>query len=64
MTTTLTTAAPPTLQELLARIDEIRPILERNADQTEAERRVPQENIDAVTAAGAFKASAPRRFGG
>ena len=64
MTTTLTTAAPPTLQELLARIDEIRPILERNADQTEAERRVPQENIDAVTAAGAFKVMVPRRFGG
>lgn len=53
-----------TLPELLARIDETRPILERNIGQTEADRRVAQENIDALTAAGAFKVMTPRRFGG
>ena len=64
MTTTVSTAATPTLPELLARIEDIRPILERNADQTETERRIPQENIDALIAAGAFKVMVPRRFGG
>ncbi len=64
MTTLATAAAAPTLDELLARIDELRPILERNADQTETERRIPQENIDALAAAGVFKVTVPRRFGG
>ena len=54
----------PTLPELLGRIEEIRPMLERNAGQTEADRRVTEENIDALTAAGAFKVTVPRRFGG
>lgn len=54
----------PTLLELLGRIEEIRPVLERNAGQTEADRRVAEENIDALTAAGAFKVTVPRRFGG
>ncbi len=57
-------AEAPTLQELLARIDETRPILERNVDKTEADRRVAQENIDALTEAGAFRVMTPRRFGG
>ncbi|HVO53834.1 MAG TPA: oxidoreductase [Solirubrobacterales bacterium] len=52
------------IAELLARIDEIRPILERNVNQTEADRRVAQENIDALASAGAFKATVSRRFGG
>jgi len=64
MTTTATASAAPTLQELLARIDEARPILDRNADQAEVERRIPQENIDALGAAGAFRVMTPRRFGG
>ncbi|MFZ0040026.1 MAG: oxidoreductase, partial [Solirubrobacteraceae bacterium] len=63
MTTETTPAASP-LAELLDRIDETRPILERNAVQTEADRRVVQENIDALSAAGAFRVFVPRRFGG
>ncbi len=54
----------PTLEALLGRIDETRPVLERNVNQTEADRRVAQENIDALTRAGAFKTMTPRRFGG
>ena len=54
----------PTLPELLGKIEEIRPVLERNAGQTEADRRVVEENIDALTAAGAFKVTVPHRFGG
>ncbi|MFZ0091101.1 MAG: oxidoreductase [Solirubrobacteraceae bacterium] len=62
--TTETTPAVPTLAELLDRIDETRPILERNAVQTEVDRRVAQENIDALAAAGAFRVFVPRRLGG
>lgn len=64
MTAAPTSREAPTLQALLERIDATRPVLERNAAQTEADRRVPQENIDALTAAGAFKVTVPRRYGG
>lgn len=64
MTTAQTAAEAPTVDELLERIRETHPILERNAAETEAERRVAQENIDALTAAGAFRVTIPRRFGG
>lgn len=63
-TATSTSAEVSTLRELLARIHETGPILERNVNQTEADRRVAEENIDALTAAGAFKVMTPRRFGG
>ncbi len=64
MSTTQTQPTAPALQELLDRIDQTRPILERNVGQTETDRRVAQENIDALTEAGAFKLMVPRRFGG
>ncbi len=64
MTTAETALEIPFLPELLQRIDEIRPILERNVGETETARRIAQENIDALTAAGAFKVMVPRRFGG
>jgi 3-hydroxy-9,10-secoandrosta-1,3,5(10)-triene-9,17-dione monooxygenase len=64
MTTTRTMSDASTLSELLARIEDTRPILERNTSRTETERRVAQENIDALTDAGAFKVTVPRRFGG
>jgi 3-hydroxy-9,10-secoandrosta-1,3,5(10)-triene-9,17-dione monooxygenase len=50
--------------ELIRRASELRPLLERNAAQTEADRRVPEENIQAVKDAGLFKITVPRRFGG
>jgi alkylation response protein AidB-like acyl-CoA dehydrogenase len=64
MTTAQTSLEVPTLQELLLRIEEIKPILAANADQTEADRRIAQPNVDALTEAGAFKVTVPRRFGG
>lgn len=64
MSITTPSVKVPTLPELLARIDEIQPILERNVAKTEADRRVAQESIDALTEAGVFKVTVPRRFGG
>jgi alkylation response protein AidB-like acyl-CoA dehydrogenase len=64
MSTTETNRESVNLPELLARIEDIRPVLERNAAQTESNRRVAEENIEALTAAGAFRLFTPRRFGG
>ncbi len=49
---------------LLERIAAIRPILEKNADRTEEDRRVVDENIAALKEAGAFKIMVPKRYGG
>jgi 3-hydroxy-9,10-secoandrosta-1,3,5(10)-triene-9,17-dione monooxygenase len=53
-----------TIDGLLERIAAIRPILEKNARQTEDDRRVVDENIDALKEAGAFKIMVPKRYGG
>jgi alkylation response protein AidB-like acyl-CoA dehydrogenase len=57
-----TTAAE--LERLLARITDIQPLLEKNAAQGEADRRVVEESITALTDAGAFRIAQPRRYGG
>ena len=49
---------------LLERIAAIRPILEKNANQTERDRRVVDENIAALKEIGAFKIMVPKRYGG
>jgi alkylation response protein AidB-like acyl-CoA dehydrogenase len=49
---------------LLGRIAAIRPILEKNANRTEGDRRVVDENIAALKEAGAFKIMVPKRYGG
>ena len=64
MTTAPTSLEVPTLDELLLRIEETKPVLTANAEETEANRRIAQANIDALTNAGAFKVMVPRRFGG
>jgi alkylation response protein AidB-like acyl-CoA dehydrogenase len=64
VTRAATSLQVPTLKELLLRIEETKPILTANVDETEANRRVAQANIDALTNAGAFKVMVPRRFGG
>ena len=64
MTTAQTALEVPTLQELLLRIEAIKPVLAANAQKTEDSRRVAQANIDALTEAGVFKVTVPRRFGG
>jgi 3-hydroxy-9,10-secoandrosta-1,3,5(10)-triene-9,17-dione monooxygenase len=64
MTTAPTSLEVPTLEQLLLRIEAIKPILTSNTEETEANRRIAQANIDALTEAGAFKVTVPRRFGG
>jgi len=57
MTTAPTSLEVPTLEQLLLRIEAIKPILTSNTEETEANRRIAQANIDALTEAGAFKRS-------
>ena len=51
-------------EELIRRATELQPLLAKNAAQTEADRRVPEENIEAIRDAGLFKLMVPRRLGG
>ncbi|HEX4094723.1 MAG TPA: oxidoreductase [Trebonia sp.] len=57
-------SAEATPDDLLARIRALQPLLARNAAQGEADRRVVEESITALTEAGAFKVAQPRRYGG
>lgn len=50
--------------ELPARAAALRPLLEKNAAATEANRRVTQDNIEAIQDAGLFRLWVPKRFGG
>ena len=50
--------------DLATRLDAVCPILARNAAQGAAVRRIPDESIDALAAAGLFKLMAPKRHGG
>ena len=43
---------------------QLQPLLESNASRTEADRRVPEENISAIRSADLLKIAVPRRFGG
>jgi alkylation response protein AidB-like acyl-CoA dehydrogenase len=54
----------PTREQLVERAASLTPILQRNADEAERTRRIPQENIDALHEAGLFRVTVPRRFGG
>src|SRR6266849_9348152 len=42
----------------------LRPLLARNATQVERDRRLCDENVEALEAANLFKVIAPRRWGG
>jgi 3-hydroxy-9,10-secoandrosta-1,3,5(10)-triene-9,17-dione monooxygenase len=67
MTITTEQASPSTETtgaDLVTRATELLDLLRRNAVQTESDRRVVEENIDALAAAGLFKISVPKRFGG
>jgi alkylation response protein AidB-like acyl-CoA dehydrogenase len=59
-----TTSRAPSADELVARANEIGPILARNAPDAEGARRLPDETIDAIAQAGLLKITVPRRFGG
>ena len=51
-------------KEMVARARALRPLLEANAAQTEADRRVAEENIIAIQQAGLYRIMVPHRFGG
>ncbi|WP_329575891.1 acyl-CoA dehydrogenase family protein [Kitasatospora sp. NBC_01250] len=50
--------------ELVARAVALQPLLREHAARTEADRRVPQEVVEAITRAGLFRLGTPRRYGG
>lgn len=51
-------------EELVQRAVALQPLLREHAAKTEADRRVPDEVIDAIAAAGLFKLGTPKRYGG
>lgn len=63
MTTTTTTAAP-SVTELLASVERIRPIIEEHAPQSEADRKLSPAIYDAMLEAGLFRMLVPTAFGG
>ncbi|HEX2290067.1 MAG TPA: acyl-CoA dehydrogenase family protein, partial [Pseudonocardiaceae bacterium] len=50
--------------ELIAGATNLRPILERNADCADRDRRLPEETVNAMHEAGVFRILTPRCFGG
>ncbi|WP_461174827.1 acyl-CoA dehydrogenase family protein [Arthrobacter sp. Z1-9] len=50
--------------DLVAKAANLLDLLQKNAAQTEADRRVVEENIEALAAAGLFKIAVPKRLGG
>ncbi|MTD55524.1 acyl-CoA dehydrogenase family protein [Amycolatopsis pithecellobii] len=54
----------PAPDEILARVRELQPLLARNSAQGEADRRVVEASITALTDAGVFKIAQPKRYGG
>ena len=57
-------ATTPDAATLIARAAEIRPILERNADETDSLRRLADENVQALKDTGLCRMMVPARFGG
>lgn len=56
--------AAPTVQELVARARELKPLLSKNGPLGETNRRVVEESIEAARNAGLFKVCTPKRYGG
>jgi alkylation response protein AidB-like acyl-CoA dehydrogenase len=54
----------PDTPTLVARAAALRPMLERNAEQTDAGRRLPDENVRAIREAGLCRLMVPKRFAG
>ena len=59
-----TADALPSSDELVTRAADLVPLLRSNAETTEKQRRVVEENIDAIKAADLYKISVPSRLGG
>ncbi|MEI5099396.1 acyl-CoA dehydrogenase family protein [Streptomyces sp. PmtG] len=62
--TTTTDPSAPTTADLVARATALQPLLREHATRIEADRRITDEVIDALTDAGLFKLTVARRFGG
>jgi alkylation response protein AidB-like acyl-CoA dehydrogenase len=56
--------ATPDAAELVARVRELQPLLAKNAAVGEQDRRVAEESIQALTDAGIFRITIPKRYGG
>jgi alkylation response protein AidB-like acyl-CoA dehydrogenase len=56
--------AVPTVEELVARARELKPLLSKNGPLGETDRRVVEESIEAAHTAGFFKVCTPKRYGG
>ena len=54
----------PTMTELVERAASIRPILEKNADETDRLRRLADGNVQALKDTGLCRLMVPKRFGG
>ena len=54
----------PTRDELVARAAALVPVLRERADQTERDRRIPNESIEDIRAAGLWRILQPPRHGG
>lgn len=61
---TLTRRDIKTIEDVTAAIRDIAPLIKANAADSEAQRRVSQETIDALKSAGAFRIATPRSHGG
>jgi len=59
-----TDIAQPRAEEIIARIVELQPWLRTQQAAAEQERRIPQETIERLDAAGVFSLTKPKRYGG
>jgi 3-hydroxy-9,10-secoandrosta-1,3,5(10)-triene-9,17-dione monooxygenase len=62
--TTVETTQIRTADDVISRVRELAPLIQKNAASSEAERRVSEETITALKEAGAFRLAVPRRYGG
>jgi alkylation response protein AidB-like acyl-CoA dehydrogenase len=54
----------PDAQELVARVVALRPWLREHQAEAEQQRRVPQETVELLQAAGIYSLTMPKRYGG
>lgn len=62
--TSLQATPTTTVDDVLARVTELLPLIKRHSVDNEQQRRVNPEVIEALREAGAFRLAAPRRHGG
>jgi alkylation response protein AidB-like acyl-CoA dehydrogenase len=56
--------SPESVEDILAAIEEIEPLIAENAAKGETDRRVPDEVVKALEGTGALSVTTPKRFGG